>query len=403
MSKLRCGTQALIRACGDYMRSLQGHFNLIAYSLRQRCDLFHLGLSVWHQNRPVKELFAVPAVSVGEEPALSDKDIHRLLSAYRASKPESYYDEQSVWGFYFKSKLIKLHEIFMRGSIPEARQELANPGKNKLFYGFDNTFDEITKKMQQKPSHQLGMAKLCLGELIVLAEAFGVLPCDRPESGHWRNNRFLADDVIKRLEIDLKVKIEFPNPYPLEYGLATQCGIASYRSIHALHQTLLARKLLHEQKSTRLLEIGAGLGRGAFYALRFGSMRYDIVDLPFTMLSQGYFLMSTLGADKVRLAGEPYLTTPGCVNLLLPDEFLNGEQRYDLVINVDSFPEINRRIAQQYWNKIENCSNIFLSINHEYNELTVRELYKGSPRVQSVTRHPSWMRRGYVEELIEFK
>lgn len=121
MRKLRCGTQALIWACGDCMRSLQGYFNLIAYSLRQRCDLFHLGLSVWHQNRPVKELFAVPAVSVGEEPALADKDIHRLLSAYRASKPESYYDEQSVWGFYFKSKLIKLHEIFMRGSIPEAR------------------------------------------------------------------------------------------------------------------------------------------------------------------------------------------------------------------------------------------------------------------------------------------
>ena len=112
--------------------------------------------------------------------------------------------------------------------------------------------------------------------------------------------------------------------------------------------------------------------------------------------------MSTLGADKVRLAGEPYLTTPGCVNLLLPDEFLNGEQRYDLVINVDSFPEINRRNAQQYWNKIENCSNSFFSINHEFNELTVKELYKDSPRIQSVTRHPSWMRRGYVEELIVF-
>lgn len=402
MRKLKCSTRALIWACGDYMRSLKGHFNLTAYSLRQRCDLFHLGLSVWCQNRPVKELIAVPAVSVGEEPALSDKDIHRLLSAYRASKPESYYDEQSVWGFYFKSKLIKLHKIFMRGSIPEARQELANPGSNKLFYGFDNTFDEITKKMQQKPSHQLGMAKLCLGELITLAEAFGVLPCDRPESGHWRNNRFLADDVIKRLEIDLGVKIEFPNPYPLEYGLATQCGIASYRSIHALHQTLFARKLLHEQRSARLLEIGAGLGRGAFYASKLGVAQYDIVDLPLTMLSQGYFLMSTLGADKVRLGGEPYLTTPGCVNLLLPPEFLNDEQRYDLAINVDSFPEIDQRIAQQYWNKIESCSNRFLSINHEFNELTVKELYKGSPRVQSVTRHPSWMRRGYVEELIEF-
>jgi hypothetical protein len=37
MSKLRRGTQSLRRACGDYMRSLQGHFNLLIDSLRQRC------------------------------------------------------------------------------------------------------------------------------------------------------------------------------------------------------------------------------------------------------------------------------------------------------------------------------------------------------------------------------
>ena len=163
MSKLRCGIQALIWACGDYMRSLQGRFNLLAYPLRQRCDLFYLGPSVWHSNGPVKDLFAVSAVSVGAKPALSDIDIYRLFSAYRAPKTESYYDEESVWSFYFKSKLTKLHEIFMRGSITEARQELANPGKNQVFNGFEKTFNEITEKMQKKPGHQFGMAKLCVG------------------------------------------------------------------------------------------------------------------------------------------------------------------------------------------------------------------------------------------------
>ena len=112
--------------------------------------------------------------------------------------------------------------------------------------------------------------------------------------------------------------------------------------------------------------------------------------------------MSTLGADKVRSAREPYLTTPSCANLLLLDEFLNGAQRSDSVINVDSFPEIDRKIAQKYWDKVESSSNRLLSINHEFNELTVKELYKGSPCFKSVTRHPSWMMRGHVEELIEF-
>jgi hypothetical protein len=384
------------------MSKLRGHFNSLINSLCQRCDLFHLGPSVWRRNRPFGGLSETPAVSPGVKPPLADGEIQRLLSAYRASKPESYYAAESIWQLFFESRLGQLHEIFMRGSIPEARRELANPGTNQLFYGFDNIFIEFTQQMQSKSRPQREFAQTCLSELLTLAEAFGVLRCENPETGQWRNSRLTSDAVIDRLDTAFGVGIEFPNPYPLENGVATRRGVASYRSVHALYQALRARQLLQELEVPRVLEIGAGLGRGAFYALRFGPMRYDIVDLPFTMLSQGYFLMSTLGADKVRLAEEPYLTTPGCVNLLLPDEFLNGEQRYDLVINVDSFPEINRRIAQQYWNKIENCSNSFLSINHEYNELTVRELYKGSPRVQSVTRHPSWMRRGYVEELIEF-
>jgi hypothetical protein len=391
------------------MSNLRGHFNSLINSLcqrgdllRQRCDLFHLGPSVWHRNRPVKKLFAIPAVSVSKEPPLADHEVQRLLTAYRASEPESYYAEESMWQQFFGSRLGKLHEIFMRGSIPEARRELANPGTNQLFYGFDNIFFDFTQQMRWESHQQREFAQICLSELLTLAEAFGVLRCENPEAGEWRNSRLTSDAVIDRLDTAFGVGIEFPNPYPLEYGVATRRGVASYRSVHALYQALRARQLLQKLEVPCVLEVGAGLGRGAFYALRFSPMRYDIVDLPFTMLSQGYFLMSTLGAEKVRLAGEPYLTTPGCVNLLLPDEFLNGEQRYDLVINVDSFPEINRRNAQQYWNKIENCSNSFFSINHEFNELTVKELYKDSPRIQSVTRHPSWMRRGYVEELIVF-
>jgi len=289
MSKLKRGTQSMRRACGDYMRSFQRHFNLLIDSLRQRCDLFHLGPSVWHRNRPFGDLSENPAVSRGVKPPLADREIQRLLSAYRASKPESYYAAESMWQLFFESRLGQLHKIFMRGNIPEARRELANPGINQLFYGFDNIFLEFTQQIRCKSHQQREFAQICLSELLTLAEAFGVLRCDNPETGQWRNNRLTSDAVIDQLDTAFGVGIEFPNPYPLEYGVATRRGVASYRSVHALYQALRARQLLQELEVPCVLEIGAGLGRGAFYALRFGLMRYDIVDLPFTMFLRGIF------------------------------------------------------------------------------------------------------------------
>ena len=86
-----------------------------------------------------------------------------------------------------------------------------------------------------------------------------------------------------------------------------------------------------------------------------------------------------------------------------PAEFLTGNEKYDLVINVDSLTEMDPNIARAYWNQIESNTNIFLSINHEAHTLSVRELIDGSTRVVESERAPYWMRRGFVEEVIRFK
>lgn len=60
------------------------------------------------------------------------------------------------------------------------------------------------------------------------------------------------------------------------------------------------------------------------------------------------------------------------------------------------------KIAKAYWDKIERSSRMFISINHEVNPFTVKELIDTGTRVASVQRMIYSMRRGYVEELVKF-
>jgi hypothetical protein len=89
------------------------------------------------------------------------------------------------------------------------------------------------------------------------------------------------------------------------------------------------------------------------------------------------------------------------IKIMPPGFFIDGTERYDLVVNVDSLTEIGRAGADQYWSAIQSRAAKFLSINHEANEFTVAQLI-GQAKPVRTSRMPYWMRRGFVEELVEF-
>ena len=146
------------------------------------------------------------------------------------------------------------------------------------------------------------------------------------------------------------------------------------------------------------LEIGAGLGRTAFYAHQLGLRDYTILDIPLTNAAQGYFLGRALGPDQISLDGED---ADAPVKVVPPERLSDLPGSYDLVLNVDSLTELDDPSARRYYAFARARSRRMLSINHEFNALTVRALYVEDARAIS-SRHPYWMRRGYVEELVEF-
>ncbi|HYA19845.1 MAG TPA: putative sugar O-methyltransferase [Burkholderiales bacterium] len=354
-------------------------------------------------HRPYDALNAIPGRSLGET-CNDSAMIARLLKAYQAATAAKSVAPSAVWKMIFKTRLLPLHQILVNGDVEAVSALLQRPGDNDLFYGFDNLFRDMVNSFKDSSALEMGHAKWCQDYLVRVAEAVGALRIENPERvpiptyGTKPN-----DEILEAIENAVGCEIWFPNPYPDEFGLETKRGIASIRAIHAIYQAWRIRELVRHLQNPRVLELGAGLGRTAFYARQLGIRDYTIIDLPLTGVSQGYFLMRTLGEDQVSLEGENHSDSSAKVKILNPTAFLESTVNYDLIVNIDSLTEMDRRTAERYWNRIEASASLFLSINHEANEFAVKELIDRSSRVTGRHRHPYWIRHGYVEELVSFE
>ncbi len=347
------------------------------------------------------------AESLDARPALSP-NVHvndlsivsRILKSYQlvASPQES--RGNSMWQFIFDQHHTDIHKIFLHGDISEAAVILRNPGASDLFYGIDNLSKSVINNVLSTPADH---AKICLDGLIRFAEAAGILSLDNPEAHSYLPPRiWTADQIIQHIETAMGLTLLFPNPFPNEPGVWTHRGVVSYRVPQALYQAWRIKQLLKDKPHPRVLEIGAGVGRTAYYARLFGIEDYTIIDLPLTGAVSAYFLARTLGENQVCLFGESPANPQHLIKILPPNEFLSNFEKYDLIINVDSMTEIDPGIARAYFNKIQTSTGIFLSINHEINPFTVKNLIESSESNLDVMRFPYWMRNGYVEEIIQF-
>jgi len=330
-----------------------------------------------------------------------DKLVERLMAAYRLSAAEFEGLKGSMWRDFFDQRHQAAHAAFMGAQTELAAAILRNPVSSDLFWGFDS--------LTATTSNVFALSEegdMIMDLLIRLAEAVGAQPLENPLAYVYRGDAptvldaTSTDTAIRRIETTLGCTLSFPNPYPEERGVLTSRGIISHRAVTALYQAWRIKQLLKGIARPRVLEIGAGLGRAAYFASQLGIRDYTIIDIPMTAISSGYFLGRVLGEDAVQLAGEDFPESQGRIRILPPSRFLESQDRYDLILNADSFVEFGESIAQKYWREIESRTGIFLSINHEANAYTVRQFIDRSPRVETYDRYPYWIQKGYVEETV---
>lgn len=328
--------------------------------------------------------------------------VDRIKTSYRLALQKAPTPEDSFLWSMIGGKQANIHEALMSEDDGRLMALLSNPQETDLYYGVDILAKGIIAMMNAgtwiedrwKDADQLQSK---LEDLVVF---LGDRVLFNPEGGanyphRTRPESDSLDHYIDIVQRHMGIDLQFPNPFAGEFGLVTSKGIATERVFQAIYQAILLRK----HAASTCLEIGGGMGRTAYYARQMG-IRYSIVDLPMTIVGQALFLSSTLGEDAIWMIGDS--EPRGDRITLLPPSELHTVGAVDVVLNVDSLTEMGEKTAADYVRWISKNAGTFLSINHEANHFTVRQVVEALYPKSGRSRHLYWMRAGYVEEEFTF-
>ena len=277
------------------------------------------------------------------------------------------------------------------GNLEYLKAVMDNPGRSDLFFGFEALSRSLRQGgMRMEDQH---CPSLAFDGFLRLAEAMGVARAENPERFVPSPARRSIEPTLLEIERHLGCDLQFPTPFPNEYGLVTKMGIATERVPQAIYQAWRM-----SQFGGSVVEIGGGQGRVAYFANHFGVTDYAIVDIPITAIAQAAFLHKA--GLEVTLSGES--PKPGAIRLISPEDYFARAEPFDVTLNVDSITEFGPEIGLAYADLISKTSKAFYSINHEANVTTVLDLFRSNPRIIHQTRQLSWIRRGYVEEVFHF-
>jgi len=210
-----------------------------------------------------------------------------------------------------------------------------------------------------------------------------------------------AKEDLSDIEEKLGFRINLPTFVGGRKVVMTNKGILSDRHIHYLWVMKKIIELCPDRNSS-IIEIGAGLGLLGYFLDKAGYKDYTTIDLAYPSLAQTYFLYKNLPEREMILSGEvqnPFsLNYKNALKLLHSTDFENYKDRWDIMINMDSLPEMKIEEAIKY---INSEVPLLLSINRENYNFRVFDL---APKYRTlIYRKPFVLRNdsAYFEELYQ--
>jgi SAM-dependent methyltransferase len=224
---------------------------------------------------------------------------------------------------------------------------------------------------------------------------------------YLENNILDIEAILPFIDLKCGFKVEFPEIFDYSANSALICsrGKISSRMMYALYYVYNIAKNVENISEASVLEIGAGTGRTAYYAFKFGFKKYTIVDIISTQIVQAHYNFNLLGTDKVSLYGEDNYNN--CfLNLCPADKFNYLNDTYDIICNFDGLTEYGIDIATNYLNRSMSLTKKFLSINHSTNSYSFTDLYSKIKKIKKVLKETCDYRidinLDYYKEIIEF-
>jgi len=339
---------------------------------------------------------------------LSDEAINRIFTfANYLKDKKKKFQNKDMWNNITSNDDHKnLMNYCINGDKDNFLKLILSSGKSKLVHGFlhYSSYEDLfsSDKVKHKESMQI------LDKLISLAEYKKLLKVFNPEQGGWIVENINYHKIIGETFLhEGKDIAPFSSPN-FTFGINSNKKFYCLKDFKMFYTSLRLNELSKNYNLKEVHEIGAGLGFTAYYFNKINQNNYYIYDLPNILILQAYFLMSSIGEDKVSLSGEN--KTESCKINLHPfwEVFDNKESNNLLWVNQDSFPEIDLNLAKKYITKILQSKNSCLfSINQEARndnsvggfQHTVYDLLSFSQNFRSIYRSRDFLRLGYIEEL----
>lgn len=330
-----------------------------------------------------------------------DRDDKFLLSIcdYYKGRKDLHKLERSVWSDNLYRHM-DFHAALTHYDFNALHNMLSRMFSTGITHG-TNQGENHFKKLKENESFREVMGYMTLDVFMALLQWFEIVEVFSPEEFQFDTNlstaRWVtdhaksgdADAFMLRLEQKYDFDASAPKYTKDLFGFKMKRGIYSLRDFWALGVALEIKTYIQNNRLdiNRICEIGGGVGHLAYYLTRLGFSDISIVDLPTVSVSQMYFLGTNLPKHNIKL--------------LEPKQF--ESQNYDLVVNVDSFVEMNKDVALEYLRTMKKGTRL-LSINHErifYDEpedkFTVSGLAEKAG-LRKLSRDLFWLRKGYVKE-----
>jgi hypothetical protein len=296
----------------------------------------------------------------------TDKFLNRVKRAYIAAFSESpTLPFRSVWGS-IAAIQTEIHQALTAESNDALRVIFSDPASSDLFYGLDNLCASFL-------SQDLDFSPLIAG----------------------------ADELLKKVQAfdAIGFDLRFPTPFRGEWGTPTEYGVATYRAVLALYQTLLILRLAG--RDAKVIEIGPGLGRTALHCDQAGIRNYTTVDRPMGMVAQACFLGATLGENKI------WFSTDECasdekIRVISFADARKLNEHFSVAINVDSITEMPLLTGLAYGKWIRQTCDIFVSINRSYHRSGMGRIRWLCFPFDEHSKKEFPLRPGYHEEIFRF-
>jgi hypothetical protein len=329
--------------------------------------------------------------------------VNKLIESYKFSCRDGKFDISDQWRNNINSNASELIKGLDNSDVKFCLEYLSKLFISTGLRGISMSDEFLTRKSDLYVNHTIAHT------IVSLAEYLDSVPTECIEIGEIKKyNVKELEELLNKISENLEVKVSFPEIFGA-YGLRLGSYFVTvdmFEHIYALKRSIDGYINYSGSLPRKIIEIGGGFGDACYWSQKFLKPdKYTIIDLPYTLVLQGWFLSKTCGTNSVKLYSKDYEFNESKIINLVPPFVIQRLQSnsFDHAWNQNSFPEMSYSIVTDYTNSLKRLIKPKGKL-YSYNQATqvrVSKLIKSCPSFKLISRSPSWTRSGYVEELYE--